>query len=46
MWREWKWDGPRPMNLRQARYYSVYKLGYRINITFGEYNINPSDMFF
>lgn len=42
MWKEWEWDGPEPKNLRMARYYSVFKLGYRISITFDA--MNPSDL--
>lgn len=25
-WKEWEWDGPEPMNLRLARFWSIIKL--------------------
>ena len=33
-WKEWQWDGDEPMNLRLARFWSVFKLHERYNITF------------
>ena len=40
-WKEWQWDGPEPMNLRLARFWSVVKLHQQYNLTYSSQP--PSD---
>lgn len=40
-WKEWQWDGPEPMNLRLARFWSAIKLHQHYNLTYASQP--PSD---
>lgn len=44
MFKEWVWDGPEPMNLRENIFIGVVPLNNTLNITFN--GLNPYDLIF